>query len=81
MFPVEVTVDEVGRIVLPKPLRDRLRLTPGTKVDVSEYGNGLHVAPVGRTARLEERDGRIVAVAETKVTDEDVLRLIDAGRR
>jgi AbrB family looped-hinge helix DNA binding protein len=78
---MEATVDDVGRIVLPKPLRDRLRLTPGTKVDVSEYGNGLHVAPVGRTARLEERDGRLVAAAETPVTDEDVLGLIDAGRR
>lgn len=78
---MEATVDEVGRIVLPKPLRDRFRLTPGTKVDVSEYGNGLHVAPVGRTARLEEQNGRLVAVAETRITDEDVLGLIDAGRR
>jgi AbrB family looped-hinge helix DNA binding protein len=81
MFPMDATVDDVGRIVLPKPLRDRLRLTPGTKVDVSEYGNGLHVAPTGRTARLEERDGRLVAVAETRITDDDVLGLIDAGRR
>lgn len=78
---MEATVDDVGRIVLPKPLRDRLRLTPGTKVDVSEYGDGLHVAPVGRTARLEERSGRLVAVGETPVTDDDVLGLIDAGRR
>jgi len=78
---MEVTVDDVGRIVLPKLLRDRLRLTPGTKVDVSEYGSGLHVTPVGRTARLEERGGRLVAVAETVVTDDDVLGLIDAGRR
>lgn len=78
---MEATVDDVGRIVLPKPLRDRLRLTPGTKVDVSEYGDGLHVAPVGRTARLEERDGRLVAVAETPISDDDVLGLIDAGRR
>jgi AbrB family looped-hinge helix DNA binding protein len=78
---MEATVDDVGRIVLPKPLRDRLRLTPGTKVDVSEYGNGLHSVPMGRTARLEERDGRLVAVAETRITDDDVLGLIDAGRR
>jgi AbrB family looped-hinge helix DNA binding protein len=78
---VEATVDDVGRIVLPKPLRDRLRLTPGTKVDVSEYGGGLQVVPLGRTARLEERDGRLVAVADTTVTDDDVLGLIDAGRR
>lgn len=81
MLPVEATVDDVGRIVLPKPLRDRLRLTPGTKVDVTEYGNGLQIVPGGRTARLVERDGRLVAEAETPVTDDDVLALVDAGRR
>ncbi len=81
LLPMEATVDEVGRIVVPKALRDRLRLTPGTKVDVSEYGDGLHVTAVGRTARLEERDGRLVAVAETPITDDDVLALVDAGRR
>lgn len=74
-------MDEVGRIVLPKPLRERMRLTPGTKVDVSEYGDGLHVTPVSPTARLEERDSRLVAVADTPVTDDDVLALVDAGRR
>lgn len=49
--------------------------------DSSEYGDGLNVAPVSRTARVEERDGRLVAVAETPITDDDVLALIDAGRR
>jgi AbrB family looped-hinge helix DNA binding protein len=78
---MDATVDEVGRIVIPKPLRDRLRLTPGTKVDVSEYGDGLHVTPVSRTARIEELDGRLVAVADTPITDDDVVALIDAGRR
>ena len=67
--------------MLPKPLRDRLGLTPGTKVDVSDYGDGLHIAPLSRTARLEERDGRLVAVADTPIDDDDVLGLIDAGRR
>lgn len=81
LIPVEATVDDVGRIVLPKPLRDRLRLSPGTKVDVSEYGDGLHVTPVSRTARLEEVDGHLVAVADTPISDDDVLGLIDAGRR
>lgn len=78
---MEVTVDDVGRIVVPKPLRDRLRLTPGTRVDVSEYGDGLHVTAVSRTARLEVRDGRLVAVADTPITDDDVVALVDAGRR
>ncbi len=78
---MEATVDDVGRIVLPKPLRDRLQLTPGTKVDVSEYGDGLHVSPVSRTARLEVRNRRLVAVSDTEIDDDDVLGLIDAGRR
>lgn len=78
---MEATVDDVGRIVLPKALRDRLRLVPGTKVDVSEYGSGLQVVPAGRTARLVERDGRLVAEADTSVSDDDVLGLVDAGRR
>lgn len=78
---MEATVDDVGRIVLPKPLRDRLGLSPGTKVDVSEYGAGLQVVPRGRTARLVESDGRLVATADTPVTDEDVFGLLDAGRR
>lgn len=81
LTPMETTVDQVGRIVIPKPLRDRLGLLPGAIVDVSEYGGGLHISMQGRTARLERRTGKLVAVSTTRVTDDDVLALIDAGRR
>ena len=81
IFPMEATVDQVGRIVLPKRLRDQLGLTPGSTVDVSLYGDGIHVSPGGRTARLERRGGRLVAVGQTPVTDADVLGLIDSVRR
>lgn len=78
---MEAVVDHVGRIVIPKSLRDRLGLTPGSRVDVSQYGDGLHVAPGGRTARLERKSGKLVAVSDTVVTDDDVFAVIDAGRR
>jgi AbrB family looped-hinge helix DNA binding protein len=78
---MEAVVDQVGRIVLPKPLRDRLGIVPGSTVDVSLYGDGLHVAPGGRTARLETRNGRLVAVSDTVIVDDDVLAAIDAIRR
>lgn len=78
---MEAMVDSVGRIVVPKPLRDALGLTPGTTVDVSLYGSGLQLVPAGRTARLREVDGRLVAESETVVTDDDVFGLLDAGRR
>jgi len=78
---MEATIDHVGRIVLPKVLRERLGLISGSKVDVSLYGDGLHLSPGGRTARLEHRGGRLVAVATTRVTDDDVLGLLDTIRR
>lgn len=78
---MKTKVDDVGRIVLPKPLRDRLGLAPGTVVDVTLYGDGLHVAPNGRTARIERRDGRLVAVSDTEIGDDDVFDLIDSSRR
>ncbi len=78
---METTIDAAGRIVVPKALRDALGLVPGSTVDVSAYGDGLHVAPGGRTARIVEEDGVLVATSDTVVDDETVYRLIDAGRR
>lgn len=78
---MEASVDSVGRVILPKQMRDRLGLVPGTKVDISLYGDGLHIAPTGRTARLERRSDGFVAVSETVVTDDDIFDLIDSVRR
>lgn len=81
LIPMHVTVDSVGRVVLPKALRERLGLVPGSTIDVSMYGDGLHLAPAGRTARLEDRDGVLVAVSETVVTDDVIFELMDSVRR
>jgi AbrB family looped-hinge helix DNA binding protein len=78
---MEATIDQVGRILVPKALREQLGLTPGSTVDLSLYGDGLHLSPAGRTAMLERHDGRLVAVSETRVTDDDVFGLIDSTRR
>lgn len=80
-FPMEAVIDQAGRIVLPKPIRDALGLLPGTKVDISPYGAGVQVVPAGRTARLVEEDGVLVSAGDTPVDDGVVLALIDAGRK
>jgi len=61
---------------------------PGSTVDISLYGAGLTVVPGGRTARLVEEDGHLVADVDVEngqevpvLTDEDLFRLIDAVRR
>jgi AbrB family looped-hinge helix DNA binding protein len=80
-MPVETTIDSVGRIVVPKPLRDALGLIPGSTVDISRYGAGLQLLPTGRAARLVDESGALVATGDTVIDDGVVFGLIDSGRR
>jgi AbrB family looped-hinge helix DNA binding protein len=80
-IPMEGVVDQAGRIVLPKSIRDALGLLPGTKVDISPYGAGVQVVPAGRTARLVEEDGALVSEGDTPVDDDILFGLIDGGRK
>jgi len=78
---MKASVDSVGRIVIPKPLRDALGLAAGATVDISRYGAGLQLIPVGRTARLVVESGGLVATGDTAIDDETVFGLIESGRR
>lgn len=77
---VKVAIDSAGRVVVPKALRDRLGLAAGTTVDISAYGSGLHLTPVGRSARVRTMRGETVAVPDTVITDDDVFAILDADR-
>ena len=77
---MKAVVDSVGRIVVPKALRELLGLRPGSTVEISRYGAGLHLVPTGRTARLVEEDGVLVATGETSIDDDTVFALLDDGR-
>ena len=74
---MEVSIDGVGRIVVPKPLRDALGLRAGSTVDISRYGAGLQLLPTGPTARLVEESGVLVAAGETVIDDDVVSGLTD----
>jgi AbrB family looped-hinge helix DNA binding protein len=78
---MEAKIDSVGRVLIPKKLRDALGLRAGSTVDISWYGAGLQIVPDGRTARIIEENGRLVATGDTTITDEIMYALIDAGRR
>ncbi|MGH3613524.1 MAG: AbrB/MazE/SpoVT family DNA-binding domain-containing protein [Pseudonocardia sp.] len=77
---MKATIDSAGRLVIPKQLRDRLGLGPGT-VEVEADGAGIRVRPVAGDA-LEEQDGFLVVPAtHVTISDDDVQRLRDADQR
>jgi len=77
---MRATIDKAGRLVIPKPLRDRLGLSPGV-VEVVADGAGLRVEPLAGDG-LEERGGRLVIPAAGAVIDDDTVRsLRDADQR
>jgi AbrB family looped-hinge helix DNA binding protein len=81
---MQVTVDRVGRIVIPKPLRDALGIGPDSQLEVVADGAGLRLDPVQPGERpIDERDGLPIlgAVAGTVLTDDDVRRLRDELQR
>lgn len=75
---MRTTIDKAGRIVVPKPLRDRLGITPGAELDIVEDGSGLRI-DVAYSDAVVEVAGRPLIGAGPVLDDEMVreLRLAD----
>jgi AbrB family looped-hinge helix DNA binding protein len=77
---MRATIDQAGRLVIPKSLRDSLGLVPG-EVEIVADGAGLHIEPLADD-RLEDEDGLLVIpAADVVVSDELVRGLRDADQR
>ncbi len=61
---MEVTIDNYGRIVIPKPLRDRLGLEAGSALEITiepaDGGETLTLRPSGQKPALVRKDGVLV---------------------
>ena len=77
---MRATIDQAGRLVIPKAIRDRLGLGPGI-VDVVVDGTGIRVEPIAG-ATLSERDGHLVIPPSgAEIDDATVRALRDADQR
>ena len=54
---MQATITSRGRVTLPKPIRDKLHLGPGDKIDFMPEGDGLRVTPV--TAPVTQLKGMV----------------------
>jgi AbrB family looped-hinge helix DNA binding protein len=50
-------IDRAGRVVLPKPVRDRYSLKAGKTLEIQETAEGVLLKPVQQRASLVTRDG------------------------
>lgn len=81
---MKTTIDKAGRVVIPKPIRDRHRLLAGTEVDVIDSGDRIEfMLPDDRDdAVLVEKDGRLIISSATgkPTTMEEMLTVRDRLR-
>ena len=54
---MKLTIDKAARIVVPKPLRDRLGLKPDTVLEILERADGVLLRPVEQRPSMCEIDG------------------------
>jgi AbrB family looped-hinge helix DNA binding protein len=80
---MNVKIDAAGRIILPKPVRERFRLTAGATLELEERPEGLILRPVEQSPSIVRRDGLWVYVGkapagfrwETMVDDDREQRI------
>jgi AbrB family looped-hinge helix DNA binding protein len=72
-------IDRAGRIVVPKPVRDRLGLRAGMELEMSEGPQGLLIRPAERRPRLV-RKGKLLIHTGKFPPRYDLTQAADADR-
>jgi AbrB family looped-hinge helix DNA binding protein len=54
---IHLTMDKAGRVVIPKSLREELRLEPGDSLVMESTGDGISLRPVRGTGPLTKEHG------------------------
>ena len=78
------TIDAGGRVVVPKEIRERLGLRPGSRIVLTEVEGRLEISPATTPVRLVDHEGTLVAVADTDLpvlTADQVRDAVEAARR
>ncbi len=78
---MQVSIDRAGRVVVPKPLREALGISPETPLEIEVVDGHLELSPSHAAAKvIEGPHGPVVAATGTPITDEDVRRVLEAAR-
>jgi len=74
----KITIDKAGRVVIPKPLRDQLRLGAGDTLALQSEGERITLEPVRPPAVLKKEYG--IWVYQGQTTNTSIADLLDRDR-
>ncbi|HJR76445.1 MAG TPA: AbrB/MazE/SpoVT family DNA-binding domain-containing protein [Nitrospiraceae bacterium] len=69
-FPMKTTIDNAGRLVIPKDIRRESGIKPGMPLEIRWEKGSIAITPAPLTVKLE-RKGRLLVAVPTK----DISRL------
>ena len=75
----KLTLDKAGRVVIPKPLRDELRLSPGDALHLEADGERITLHPVRPRPPLQKEHG-IWVYRSGQPSNASITELIDKER-
>ena len=73
-----ITLDQAGRVLIPKSLREELRLSAGDALQLKAEGDEIILRPVRPEAVLKKEHG--VWVYQGESSDASITGLIDRSR-
>jgi AbrB family looped-hinge helix DNA binding protein len=76
-----VTIDRAGRVVIPKPLRDELRLEAGDTLALESDGERMTLRPVRSGSALRREQGIWVFRGGRKISAEETDRALQDLRQ
>jgi AbrB family looped-hinge helix DNA binding protein len=72
-------IDKAGRVILPKPVRDRLGLHAGSDLEIQETPDGVVLRPADRRPSMVKKGSFWVHTGELP-PGYDILKAIDDDR-
>jgi AbrB family looped-hinge helix DNA binding protein len=75
-----LTIDKAGRVIIPKPLREALRLSPGDSLTLDSSGDQITLRPVHEKAHMHKERGIWVFRSGEPLKDFSIPDFIDKIR-
>ncbi len=80
LMDIIITIDSAGRLVLPKPLRERHGLHAGSEVRLRDDGSEIHLRPVTEDQPLREVHGFLVYTGRSGESSTDSVQRVREER-